>query len=47
MNILSHYEVNSVTGEKFLRLSIREWKTSYDPELKNFVNVKKKGRWKD
>lgn len=44
INILSHYEVNKVTGEKFLRLSTREWKTSYDPEVENFMNKKKKRR---
>ena len=33
LNMLSHYEVNQVTGEKFLRLAIRQWKTSYDPEI--------------
>lgn len=27
-NMLSHYEVNQLTGEKFLRLAVREWKTS-------------------
>lgn len=32
--MLSHYEVNEQTGEKFLRLTIRQWKTSYDPGLK-------------
>ena len=32
-NMLSHYEVNQLTGEKFLRLTLREWKTSYDPEV--------------
>ena len=31
--MLSHYEVNQITGEKFLRLTMREWKTSYDPEI--------------
>lgn len=33
MQVQSHYEVNQLTGEKFLRLLIREWKTSYDPEI--------------
>ena len=31
--MLCHYEVNQITGEKFLRIAIREWKTSYDPEI--------------
>ena len=33
LNMLAHYEVNQITGEKFLRLVIRQWKTSYDPEV--------------
>lgn len=33
LNMLCHYEVNQITGEKFLRLVIRQWKTSYDPEV--------------
>lgn len=36
LNMLAHYEVNQLTGEKFLRLTIREWKTSYDSELTKF-----------
>lgn len=39
--MLSHYEVNKLTGEKFLRLAVREWKTSYDPEIKQARNDKK------
>lgn len=30
-NLLAHYEVNQLTGEKFLRLMMRQWITSYDP----------------
>ena len=30
------------TGEKFLRLLIREWKTSYDPEFNLLQKDKKK-----
>ena len=41
LNMLSHYEVNQLTGEKFLRLTVREWKTSYDPEIKQTRNDKK------
>lgn len=33
LNLLAHYEVNQLTGEKFLRLTIRQWKTEYDSEL--------------
>lgn len=41
LNMLSHYEVNQLTGEKYLRLAVREWKTSYDPEIKQARNDKK------
>lgn len=27
--------MNPLTGEKFLRIAIRQWKTSYDPEIIN------------
>lgn len=39
--MLSHFEVNSLTGEKFLRLALRQWKTSYDPEIIRMKNDKR------
>ena len=33
LNMLSDYKVNHVTGEKYLRIAVRQWMTSYDPEL--------------
>lgn len=33
LNILAHFESNLVTGEKFLRLTVRQWKSNIDPAL--------------
>ena len=33
INMLSDYKVNHITGEKFLRIAVRQWMTSYDPEI--------------